>query len=1010
MGGIKNKLSKLSNKVKNLLTNNKSLPDEKSIISLPHRGEGRWRSHRVRGISKAKAFGFCHLIRQTPSATFPVKGKELGSPWVRGAVSRRLAEGSLSAGLNLTTLTKYLGIACLSLAILSVLTLNIISTYSSNNLVSNAQPVDDSSVTTSANAELDPTSISISISSYSSSSSTGSNDPNLSLSIPQGGGIATGRHTVEVSTGSSVIGYELQLSSNDNETALVNNDASGISDSGSKSVIPTTTGTIDNPSILADRTYGYTLTDLSSGGAYGGNDDVSNTYSDNPAVNTAIWSGLQPSTSPATIATVDDTDNILTIGQANETTHDIYYGVNVQNPAEIRAGNYSRGVVYTAIGELMPQPEVTDLVLNSSYIPYYTGINDYPAPDDTAYGTTSILTGQNLSTITAAWVDMNDNEAMDSGEEVTNLTHATGNEANTKLTFEAPQAPRQSISDQFPEGSHDVYLEWSGGDPIKIENGWNYIRQSECVTTTSPIDSRQSDCIVDIDDNMIPVYYSDDEDNPEWLIVPDCTDVDGKRTCDNSSIAGTYESVDWYDYSAGKWANAVTLRDDFEKGCYTVYQEKVDYLEITRIDDKATCNSTDSALTPLRAMQEISKGIGLIGYLNGGGFMIGYNGKWQSSMPLHPDDILGYWVYIPRYSYEVMRRDAIDLVQQPEDFKIKFETTDTTKKVPVEGCSDTNNPKSYRVGCGLNRTYTNTATDITTNEVTNTTWATHPAFTWMDENGNPVELNGIWVGKFETTGSTEEPTVLPNEKHLGAVDNGIGDYYDIAQSIGVEDKNNVYGNSTQTSYNNGKGYHNLSTTTSHMLKNSEWGAVAYLASSRYGAGVNKVQKNSRYDSGGTGHGPNGGTYNTDDGQLASTTNNVYGVYDMSGGSYEYVMGNFTTDTSQSSTDYFSNAVKPPYVNLYPDSIFNSDNLTNNNKCTWATCGGHALHETKSVQLVSDYLQSWGDNYSNFINPSYTWFQRSGYAYDDIGAGLFNSDDNSGDTDDTYGFRVVLMTK
>ena len=665
----------------------------------------------------------------------------------------------------------------------------------------------------------------------------------------------------------------------------------------------------------------------------------------------------------------------------------------------------------------MPEPEITDLVLNSSYIPYYTGMNDYPAPTDTAYGATSILTGTNLSGITNAWIDMNDNGVMDGGEEATNLTHATGDEADTKLTFEAPFAPRQSIGDQYPEGQYDVYLEWSGGDLVRIENGWNYIRQSECVATTSPTDGRVSDCIVDIDDNMIPVYYSGDKTNAEWSVVADCTDELGERQCGTNpagTVAAETNGGFWYDYSAGQWANAVTLRDDFANGCYTYTTNKggFDSMYVERVDDESTCKSADDTLTPLETARTVGRWLGVRGWGSAAAspYVPGvfYDGKAMNSLPLHPDDVLGYWVYIPRYSYEVMRRDAIDLVQQSEDFKIKFETADTTKKVPVEGCSDTNDPMSYRVGCSLNRTYTNTATDTSTNEVANTTWATHPAFTWMDEDGNPVELNGIWVGKFETTGSTDNPTILPNEYHL--YNGNIGDYYDIAQSIGIEDPNNLYGNVESPSYNNGKGYHNLSTTTSHMLKNSEWGAVAYLASSRYGAGVNKVQKNSRYGSGGTGHGPSGGSYNTNDGQLASTTNNVYGIYDMAGGSYEYVMGNFTTDTSQSSTDYFSNAVKPPYVNLYPDSIFNSDNLTNNNKCTWATCGGHALHETKSVQLVSDYLQSWGDNYSNFINPSYTWFQRSGYAYDDIGAGLFNSDDNSGDTDDAYGFRVVLTTK
>ena len=184
---------------------------------------------------------------------------------------------------------------------------------------------------------------------------------------------------------------------------------------------------------------------------------------------------------------------------------------------------------------------------------------------------------------------------------------------------------------------------------------------------------------------------------------------------------------EWYDYSSGKWANAVTVRDDFEKGCYEINDE-VGNLDVSLITDSAQC-STDM-YTPKDAYSEIQS------YWLTPGNLVNMT---NTSFSIYDDFILGYWVYIPRYSYEVMRRDAIDLVQQPEDFKIKFETADTTKKVPVEGCSDTNNPKSYRVGCRLNRTYINTATDTSTNEVANTTWATHPAFTWMDEDGNPVE-------------------------------------------------------------------------------------------------------------------------------------------------------------------------------------------------------------------------------------------------------------------------------
>ena len=93
---------------------------------------------------------------------------------------------------------KYIGIASLTIAILSVLTLNIISSYSSSNTLSNAEEVgsnsnselsaqaNDSSVCDNTNTNA-PSCISISVSSHSATGD--SNDGNLSLSIPQGGGL-----------------------------------------------------------------------------------------------------------------------------------------------------------------------------------------------------------------------------------------------------------------------------------------------------------------------------------------------------------------------------------------------------------------------------------------------------------------------------------------------------------------------------------------------------------------------------------------------------------------------------------------------------------------------------------------------------------------------------------------------------------------------------------------------------------------------------------------------------
>ena len=140
--------------------------------------------------------------------------------WLKGNVRRQSDKGIV--------LTKYLGIACLTLAILSTLILNIVSSYSSSKVNSNAEPVSNSNANVSALADneasanaLDPTSISISISSHSATGDT--NDGNLSLSIPQGGGLVAGRHTVSINAGNEIDSYMVYLNSATENKNLVNN-------------------------------------------------------------------------------------------------------------------------------------------------------------------------------------------------------------------------------------------------------------------------------------------------------------------------------------------------------------------------------------------------------------------------------------------------------------------------------------------------------------------------------------------------------------------------------------------------------------------------------------------------------------------------------------------------------------------------------------------------------------------------------------------------------------------
>ena len=463
----------------------------------------------------------------------------------------------------------------------------------------------------------------------------------------------------------------------------------------------------------------------------------------------------------------------------------------------------------------------------------------------------------------------------------------------------------------------------------------------------------QNDCQVDLDSNMIPVKYTGTTTNAQWTSLANPED---------SSNQGN-----WYNYNQKQWANAVTVKDPSK------------YKGQTKVVDQA--------------------------------------------------DILGFWVYIPRYAYEVMRRDGTDKPVSAQNFLIHFEKKTDAKRRPA-ACSTTG--KDYRTQCDLDRSY------IKGQPSNQGTWATHPAFTFGTK-----ELNGIWFAKFETTGTTAQPTVLPNEAHISGYYSGmdykVGNFYSLSKTLGINDPQNVGGSGFTTTQNN----HHLAKLSSHMVNNNDWGAATYLSASKYGAGYNKVQINSSaaehtnygdtYSITGCGPWENGNTssygnsndswidhkgisvgtlgtqsacsssdpqraYNGTLGQLASTTNNPTGIYDMSGGGWEYTASSYTSDLNNSNTNYFSQSAHPPYVNNY--------NFSDPNSCTFTTCGGQALYETNNGTNNSSTAQ-WNGNYMYFVYSSHPWFVRGGHYGGGSNAGLFYASNDDGHAIGSYAFRVAL---
>ena len=289
----------------------------------------------------------------------------------------------------------------------------------------------------------------------------------------------------------------------------------------------------------------------------------------------------------------------------------------------------------------------------------------------------------------------------------------------------------------------------------------------------------------------------------------------------------------------------------------------------------------------------------------------------------------------------------------------------------------------------------------------------HPAFTWDDNSDGTIATNehisGIWVGKFETTGTADEPTILPNVQSLR--NQNISTQFNTSLKL----KNYLSA---------------IGTTDSHMAKNSEWGAVAYLSQSVYGkygntnyTGANKeVYKN---DSSGYYTGRSSGTYpqsgnpssgNSSSGTClynditdrgngigscgggASTTGNITGIYDMAGGAYEYVMGYLTTASTTwgatSSTNHtgFTSAPASKYYDAYTST-------TATTACNGGICKGHALSETSG----------WYNDSADFVSAVGPWFARGGSSYSTPRAGVFYSTYGNGGTADRVSFRSVLLT-
>ena len=409
------------------------------------------------------------------------------------------------------------------------------------------------------------------------------------------------------------------------------------------------------------------------------------------------------------------------------------------------------------------------------------------------------------------------------------------------------------------------------------------------------------------------------------------------------------------------------------------------------------------------------------------------------------------WVWIPRFAYRINSDD------QTTDVVFLRGTTD-------EYCDENGNIQTAK-----------RCRTVDEKVDTTTGYTVHPAFT--DESnigfrngGWDRELTGIWVSKFEAAYATsgEVPNKAPVKEssvvytsanvwapvieaqgvNLGIAEqtniparNWLDGVYEANKEkikyptfqgssyamnyITINDANNISRALTEE----GNIYGLSNDADSHLMKNSEWGCVAYLArNTKYGIGSMDIAVNNKnLDNGGTSNTQAQGNtkasayavtgYNSNNNEWndylgtnvsPSTTGNIYGIYDMSGGTWERTasyINNGKTGNGVSVVVGKEKSTKYATVYPYSDVGANDDEKSVANYKLNDKIYGDSVRETSTKGIESS---SWHGDYSYFTGGGVPFLNRGGaYGHGD-NAGLSAFHCFNGHAIWDHGFRSVLV--
>ena len=393
------------------------------------------------------------------------------------------------------------------------------------------------------------------------------------------------------------------------------------------------------------------------------------------------------------------------------------------------------------------------------------------------------------------------------------------------------------------------------------------------------------------------------------------------------------------------------------------------------------------------------------------------NETYEDGEIIPEEKIESYFVWIPKYRYQLWdlgNYDSLTEIDTSKVHEIPIIFGDYNTSDDVSGECTTPMESGATGNCAVGD------------------YMTHPAFL-------SIPSTGFWVGKFENgysgaTGTTEAQQNVNDSSKVIIKPNTYS-------WRGIQVANAFY-----TSYDYKRDL------DSHMMKNTEWGAVAYLQHSAYGSSTSvRINNNSSYITGYAANNEptcgltgtneecnrycNDNTCNTayPNSTLASTTGNITGIYDMSGGAWEYVMGVMLDEESNPMSGRNS------LYNSGFNGTFGCTTCDGDTSDLTELAGGYDFPDSKYYDTyayatvdeqyqrrilgdatgelgsfgVAQYLAltrqigSWYSDVAYFVYSNSSWFGRSGNFNNGTDAGIFTYNLDYGRASNGDSFRIIL---